>query len=151
MVELISCSSPLVMKVKTDIAKMMEILRNIGAQRGGHFGKQGSHVGVDWSIVPKLKHFTGKLADGYLFLQSFKSIINNSPNKVNTFGALLEGEVSTWFGQGKFKEFEKLEDEFIKTWCTSMNGAEAIAHASKLKQNQDEHVWEYINCFEELH
>ena len=44
MVKLMSCPPPSIMKAKTDIAKMMEILRNIGAQHGGHFGEQGGQL-----------------------------------------------------------------------------------------------------------
>ena len=72
-------------------------------------------------------------------MQSFKSIMNNLPNKVNTFGALLEGKVSTWFGQGNFQDFARLEEEFLKIWCTVMTGFEALAWASQLKQKEEEY------------
>ena len=103
------------MKARISIAEMMRILCNIEPNAGDHSEGQSGHQGVDWSIVLKLNCFTGKLSEGYAFMQSFKSIMNNLPNKINTFGALLEGKVLTWFGQNNFQDFVRLEEEFLKT------------------------------------
>ena len=75
------------------VPAMLNLLRHNIEPNAGVVGYKGHHQNVDWGIVPKLKQFTGRLSEGFSFLQSFKSIMNNSPNMINTFGALLEGKV----------------------------------------------------------
>ena len=110
---------------------MLVLLHNIEPNAGANIRSGHEHGVVDWGIFPKVQQFSGKLKDGYSFLQSFKSIMNNSPNKLNTFGALLNGEVSSWFHAGNFRDWEEVEEQIIKPWSVILTSAEALVKAGK--------------------
>lgn len=146
--ELMAMPAANIVKARVAMIDMLNLLRRNIEPNAGVNQARGD---VDWGIVPKLTRFSGKLEEGFNFLQNFKSIMNNSPNKVNMFGALLEGESSLWFQQGNFEDFAVVEAEFLKTWCLSLTSAKAIARAGKIHQKEDEHIRIYINKFKELH
>ena len=92
--QLMMCNPDSIMVACQAVSAMLNLLKHNIKPNMRVAGHKSHYQNVDWRIVPKLQCFTGKLSKGFSFLQLFKFIINNSPNKVITFGALLESEVS---------------------------------------------------------
>ena len=103
-------------------------------------------------VLPKFNRFKGVVAEGHLFLESFKSLTRDIPDerKVQTFCRLIEGQVLTWFNKAKLIKWEDIEKHFVKTWCLHLSFTEAIIQANKLYQKENEHIGIYAVEFKEL-
>ena len=95
--QLMMCNLDSIIVARQAVLAMLNHFKCNIEPNAGVVGHKSHHQNVDWGIVPKLQWITGKLSEGFSFLQFFKSIMNNFPNEVNTFGTLFDGEVSSWF------------------------------------------------------
>ena len=92
--QLICQPGPSIMIACQAVPKMMGLLMACPVPNIDPNIKFNNNGNVDWGLVPKMNWFSEKLRKGYTFLQSFKGVSNNLPNKVNTFSVLLEGKAS---------------------------------------------------------
>ncbi len=123
---------------------------NLGANsaRIGH----GSADKVVSSLLPKFKNFSGKVKDGFKFIEEFKmkSVGMTEPKRMATFVALGGIATASWFKRESFSSWAELEEAFKKTWCMKLNPSNTIAWGCQTHQKEDGYIREYIVKFKEL-
>ena len=78
-----------IMVARQAVPAMLNFLKCNIEPNMGVVSHKSHHQNIDWRIVPKLQWFTGKLFEGFSFLQLLKPIKNNSLNKLNIFQSFV--------------------------------------------------------------
>ena len=107
---------------------MVGKVSNIGAQRGGGLNGTRSRGEVEASLLPKPKMFSGKISEGYRFIENFKLRTDNmdETTRVASFKALCGSEVISWLTSQDFASWEDLEKSFKSNWCEKLEPEEAL-------------------------
>lgn len=126
---------------------------NAGANQSSSLQiETSSHGDVDVSLVPKLSNFSGRVEDGFRFLEDFKIKTHNmrEVSRIATFKALCGVNVVSWFKSRNFESWSDLEKGFLDSWCVKLTPSDAIAKAAQLVHRDNGYLREYIVQFEEL-
>ena len=93
-------------------------------------------------MLPKPKMYSGKISEGYRFIDNFKLRTNNmyKTTQVASFKALCRSEVISWLLGQDFASWDKLKKSFKSNWYKKLKTEEALGKTYKVKQVELDHI-----------
>jgi hypothetical protein len=105
---------------------------------------------LESQLMPKLQFFSGKMEDGYSFLESFKAASNGIPEerKISAFKVLCGPAKMERFVSQNFSTWIECEKSFQNNHCVIKQTIEAMDDLRNIKQLESEPIRVYIDKFE---
>jgi hypothetical protein len=105
---------------------------------------------LESQLMPKLQFFSGKMEDGYSFLESFKAASNGIPEerKIAAFKVLCGPAKMEQFVSQNFTNWVECEKSFQNNHCVIKQTIEAMDDLRNIKQLESEPIRVYIDKFE---